>query len=222
MKHLYVFIIAFLPVFAFGQDAARKSHFEYGVFGGKQLWGKVYDDRKIASVSGWVAGVDVGYRDKSGISFHLQPNFSTFGSAWESNETDYHYRYEWKWGAINVPLTARYTLGSGRVRPFAEAGLNLRLRTSLSFEYEFISCGFCCCRPGYGTDDKQKSMTRDPAGIIAAIGAEIDLHSVTIPITLRLIEGIGTYDLKPDPTPGSGYGGLKTRVIQVTAGISIP
>jgi len=222
MKYVYAFVITVLPVFAFGQDAVRKTHFEYGVFGGKQLWGKVNNDRKIASASGWVAGIDLGYRHKSGISFHLQPNFSTFGSAWESKETDYHYRYEWKWAAINVPLTARYTLGTGRVRPFVEAGLNLRLRTSLSFEYQFITCGFCCCRPGSGTEDKQKTMTHDPAGIIAAIGAEIDLYSVTIPIAVRLTEGIGTFDAKPDPTPGSGYGGLKTRVIQVTAGVRIP
>lgn len=43
MKHLYAFMIAILPVCAYGQDAARKGHFEYGAFGGKQLWGKIYD-----------------------------------------------------------------------------------------------------------------------------------------------------------------------------------
>ncbi|SDF85646.1 hypothetical protein SAMN04487996_11310 [Dyadobacter soli] len=222
MRHLYALLIAILPVFAYGQDALRKGHFEYGVFGGKQIFGKIYDERKMEAVSGWVAGIDLGYRDKSGISFHLQPNFSTFGSVWEIEESStYHYRNEWKWSAVNVPLTARYTLGKGRVRPFAEAGLNLRLRTRLSSGYEFLRCGFCCCHPKVGVDDMQERMTHDPANILAAIGAEIDFQSVTIPIALRLTEGIGTYDVKPDPTPGSGYGALKTRVVQVTAGISI-
>ncbi|MGN7885658.1 hypothetical protein ACN9ML_04720 [Dyadobacter endophyticus] len=40
MRHLYTIIIAILPVFAYGQDVARKGHFEYRAFAGKQLWGK--------------------------------------------------------------------------------------------------------------------------------------------------------------------------------------
>ncbi|MBO9617149.1 MAG: hypothetical protein J7619_30970 [Dyadobacter sp.] len=223
MRYLYTFIIGILPALESGQDAVQKGHFEYGVFGGKQLWGKIYDDRKMEAVSGWVGGIDLGYRDKSGISFHLQPNYSTFGSILEEGKNTQVYLWrKWNWYAINVPLTVRYTLSSGKIRPFAEVGLNLRLRTKITMKYDGYGCGVVGCYGSEGIDDVQRSTTKDPAGLVAAIGAEIDVLSVTIPVSIRLNESFGTFGGKPDSTPGSSYGTLKTRVVQVTAGISIP
>jgi hypothetical protein len=223
MRHLYAFIIAILPMFAYGQDAARKGHFEYGAFGGKQLWGKIYDERRMEAVSGWVAGADLGYRvrdDKSGVSFHIQPNFSTFGSVLEEGKNTQIYRWiEWKWQAFNLPYTIRYALPSGKVRPFAEAGINLRFRTKLTMGYRAIGCGVAGCSGSDGIDDVQQNLTRDLIGPVAALGAEIDILSVTIPVTIRISEGFGTFGSKPTSTPGSGYGTLKTKVVQVTAGV---
>lgn len=225
MKHLYAFMIAILPVYVYGQDAARKGHFEYGAFGGKQLWGKIYDYRKMEAVSGWVAGIDLGYKvrdDKSGVSFHIQPNFSTFGSVLEEGKNTQIYRWiEWKWQAINVPYTIRYAFTGGKIRPFAEAGINLRFRTKLAMEYRTMGCGVAGCYGSEGVDNMQQNLTRDLIGAVAGIGAEIDVNNVTIPIAIRINESFGTFGSKPTSTPGSGHGKLKTRVVQVTAGFTL-
>lgn len=225
MKHLYAFTIAILPVLTYGQDVARKGHFEYGAFGGKQIFGKIYDSRKMEAVSGWVGGVDLSYQvreNKSGVSFHLQPNFSTFGSVLEEGKNKPFYRrIEWKWQAINLPYTIRYALPSGKVKPFVEAGINLRFRTKLTMRYKTIGCGVVGCSGAEGIDDVQQNLTRDLIGGVAALGAEIDILNVTIPVAVRLNEGFGTFGSKPNSTPGSGHGKLKTRVVQVTAGFML-
>nr|WP_295922141.1 outer membrane beta-barrel protein [uncultured Dyadobacter sp.] len=224
MKHFCVLFIAILPVFAYGQDAAFKGDFQFGAFGGRQLFGKIYDDRKMNAVSGWVAGVDVGYKSglkKSGVSLHFQPNYSTFRDVLEEGENTQAYRrIEWKWAAVNLPLLLRYTFTNRKIRPFAEAGINLRLRTKLSMAYDLGICGVAGCTWAEGVDDGQKTVRHDPGGLIAAVGAEIDVLSVTIPVGIRLGESFGTYDLKATGTPSSGYGGLKTRVVQVTVGVN--
>lgn len=223
MKYLYALFIAVLPVFAYGQDAVLKGNFQFGAFGGRQLWGKIYDDRKMNNVSGWVGGVDLGYRfgeRKSGISVHFQPNYSTFRSVLEEGKNTQSYRrIEWKWGAVNLPLLLRYTFTGGKVRPFAETGINLRIRTRLSMAYDLGACGIAGCTWAEGVDDGQKTVRHDPSGLIAALGAEMDVFGVTVPVSIRLSESFGTYDIKPTGIPASGYGGLKTKVVQATVGV---
>lgn len=225
MKHLYTIVIVMLPFIAQGQQVAGLGNFKIGAFGGTQLFGKIYDDHKMAAASGLTAGVDVGYsvsEKKSGVSIHFQPNYSTFKKREEDGDRNSHRFTElnWKWTAVNLPFMVRYTFTSGQVRPFAELGLNIRIRTGLSYHSEGYGCGVAGCNSVIRDVDLQKDVKNDPVGPIAAIGVEVDAGKVIIPLTVRISESFRVAGYKEDRLGGTSGGNIKTKYVQITAGVS--
>nr|WP_295922140.1 hypothetical protein [uncultured Dyadobacter sp.] len=225
MKKFYAFLFAMLPVLAQGQDVADRARFSFGGFGGAQLLGKIYDDNKMGGASGWTGGLDIGYsatKKKSGVSIHFQPNYSTFKKKEEDGERgSFRFtEFQWKWAAIHLPFVVRYTIGNGQVRPFAELGLNIRIRTALSYHSEGTGCGVAGCNTVIRDVDLQKTVKNDPVGPVAAIGVEIDAGKVVIPLTVRISESFRVAGYTEDRVGGISGGKIKTKYVQVTAGVS--
>ncbi|SDF85614.1 hypothetical protein SAMN04487996_1139 [Dyadobacter soli] len=230
MRHLYGFIIAILPVFAYGQDVAfkKQSHnpWKFGVFAGRPVAGKIYDSGKMKSASGLSAGLDLGYyfeARKCGPSLHFQPGFIAF----KKTEIDgvenssYYIESKWKWEAVHLPLTFRYTLPTGTVRPFVEVGMNFRLRTAYSFRRSGTICGFISCNAVDGGADIQNVARKDKLGILAGVGVEVDAGKITIPLSVRLVDSFLQPKDSGDQGPTPTYSNLRTKFIQVTAGFSL-
>jgi len=109
-----------------------------------------------------------------------------------------------------------------KIRPFLEAGLNVRTRTF----FEITQTGTICqiydgpCFYGENTIDLHPQTSQDRFGVLAGVGVELDVWRITIPVTIRINEGLGTYKMKKMMADSYYYDELKTSNIQITAGIT--
>lgn len=209
-----------------GQSAKPDRPWRLGVVAGRPVVGKIYDHGKMKSGSGLVAGLDLGYyfeNHKSGPSLHFQPGFTTF----KKTETDgekmdsYYIESKWKWEAIHLPVSFRYTLPTGAVRPFVQFGINFRFRTALFVRRAGTICGIVSCSAVSGGQSIQSVANKDKLGILAGVGVEVDAGKVTIPLSIQLVDSF----LKPKISDDLGltrtYSNLRTKFVQVTAGFSL-
>ncbi|QRQ99854.1 outer membrane beta-barrel protein [Dyadobacter sandarakinus] len=226
MKQLFLFVLAHigLAAMAQAQDTRSFRKFGIGVYGGPQISGKIYTSDHLSAISGLTAGLDLRYalsKEPEGFSLHLQPGFNTFRQSREEDGNGmYYFRYDWKWQAIHVPLLIRYTISSGRVRPFAEIGPMLRIRTAMSMRGKREFCGFAGCSDIDIREDLQSGTSKDAIGLTAGAGVEVDVWKVTIPVSIRIQEGFGTTATREPAIDGISHSQLKTRTLQVSAGIS--
>lgn len=234
MKHLRVFIAAmklfypllcltFFHVNANAQSDAPRRQWRLGVLAGRPVAGKIYEGANIESASGVVAGTDFSYdfeKVKSRASMHFQPAFVTFKKTEVMGEknSQYYVESQWKWEAIHLPLSFRYTLPTGRVRPFVELGFNFRLRTAFTIRGSGTICGIAGCTAVSSRKSIQNTAEKDKLGILAGVGVEVDAGKVMIPLNLRLVDGIQKkqyVDQALSPT----YSNVKTKMIQITSGV---
>ncbi|CAG5067862.1 hypothetical protein DYBT9623_00589 [Dyadobacter sp. CECT 9623] len=226
MKKLLLLCSFFACIAGYGvaQDASKFRRFSAGIYAGPQLYGKVFSHNKLAKISGITAGIDLSYafsNQPEGFSLHFQPGYNTFRHfTSEGANTQIYIETTSKWGAIHLPLLARYTFGSGGIRPFAEAGPMLRLRTALKTRHAGTGCGVAGCSGIVINEDLQQQVSKDLVGMTAGAGVEVDLWKVTIPISVRIQEGFGTSESQVVLYDGPYIEKLKTRTIQVTAGIN--
>ncbi|MCE7065147.1 hypothetical protein [Dyadobacter sp. CY326] len=96
----------------------------------------------------------------------------------------------------------------------------LRLRQALKVKMYSSICGFANCYAEESNEDLQPLTTKDAIGLTAGAGVEVDLWKVTVPISVRIQEGFGTYETNVTFYESAGYYNLKTRTIQVTAGVN--
>jgi len=82
------------------------------------------------------------------------------------------------------------------------------------------ACGFGGCYGRESSLDLQSSTTKDAIGITAGAGIEVDLWKVTVPISVRVQEAFGTYETNVVFYESPGFQNLKTKTIQVTAGVN--
>lgn len=220
----YKFIPAVLVLLTSSLAFAQKNDYDrklrFGVFGGRHILGETFTYEKIKAVSGPIFGLDFSYNfrsNKSGLSIHIQPNWTSYYRNNKEPATSDDYKTQ----ALNVPLLARYSFGTGKIRPFIEGGLNIRSRKSFQFERNGRICIYMSpCANGKQTIDLHPELTDDKAGLIAGLGVEFDVWQLTIPVTVRLNEGIGTYEMKERMEDSYYFDKIKTRNIQVTAGIT--
>lgn len=221
-----ILILIGFSQFGHAQQASESNPWRFGVLAGRPLAGKIYDNTKMKSASGLVVGLDLGYyfeKRESGPSLHFQPSYATF----KKTETDgdksssYYVESKWKWEAMHLPLSFRYTLPTGAVRPFVEFGLNFRFRTALFFRRSGRICGIVSCNAVDGGQSIQNVANKDKLGILAGVGVEVDAGKVTIPLSIRLVDSF----LKPKGSDDQGstptYSNLRTKMIQVTAGFTL-
>jgi hypothetical protein len=222
-------LLLLISVFLFtdcvqAQQPPSFKRFGAGVYAGQQVFGKIYASDHLKQISGIAAGLDLRYafsKQPGGFSLHFQPAYNTFRHfTSEGAQTQVYRETTWRWKAYHLPLLLRYTFSNGRVRPFAEAGPTLRLRKSLTIREAGYICGFAGCGNRDYSYDLQSETKKDPVAIAAAAGVEIDLWKVTIPVSVRWVEGTGIYETKGFSSDGPYYQNLKTRSIQVTAGVS--
>lgn len=212
-----ILFLLFFPTILLAQLEQRQFHF--GIIGGTQLLGKTFSYESLTTAKGALFGLDVSYDfapKKSGFSIHAQPNWSNYKRTNKDRGNTYTYRLQ----AINLPVLLRYTFTSGKIRPFAEAGLNVRHRTAFKVENKGYICELYGCANGEKKIDLQPQTTQDVIGIVAGAGVEFEIGKVVIPITVRLNEGIGTYKMKEIWEDTSYYSDIKTRNIQITTGIT--
>jgi hypothetical protein len=225
MKTLYLFLsLLFLPVCANGQSDKPYRPWKFGAMVGRPVAGKIYDDSKMRSASGLVLGLDFAYffeKKDFGPSMHFQPNFNTFKKTETvgSRDNQYYVASRWKWEAIHLPVSFRYTFSTGIVKPFVEFGLNFRFRTALFFRNSGHVCGVVSCFSAGGGQSLQNVANKDKLGILAGAGVEVDAGKVTIPISIRLVESILQPKDSDDQGPTPTYSNLRTKLIQVTTGV---
>lgn len=214
---LFCFVTS--QVLAQTEVSERKVHF--GIIAGSHIFGETFTYEKIATVKGAVLGLDLSYNfspRKSGLSFHVQPNWSNYIRSNRDIYTSYNYKIQ----SVNLPMLLRYTFFSGKIRPFVDAGLNVRSRTSFNININGEICRETpsTCVTGEENINLHPQTTRDRIGVLAGAGVEFDVWRVTIPVTVRLNEGIGTYKMKNMLQDASYYDDIKTRNIQITTGIT--
>ncbi len=219
-KFLPVVFLLLSSCLAFSQKSNDDRKLRFGVFAGRHILGETFTYEKIKTVSGPVFGLDFSYNarsDRSGLSIRIQPNWTSYNRNNKEQETSDVYKIQ----ALNIPLLARYTFGGRKIRPFIEGGLNLRSRTSFDFKRNGRICSFIGpCSYGQQTIDLHPELTDDKIGLVAGLGVEFDLWHLTIPVTVRLNEGLGTYEMKQQLADSYYFDKIKTRNIQVTAGIT--
>lgn len=218
------FLTVLVLVINLSANAQQFKKFGAGVYGGAQLFGKIYSNDDLAKISGFTAGVDLRYsfsRQPEGFSLHFQPGFNTFRQITGSGDnSQVEMETIWKWRAFHLPVLVRYTFSSGKVRPFAEIGPMLRFRQALKVNTSSSICGFAGCYFRETNSDLHPLTTKDAIGLTAGAGVEVDLWKVTIPVSIRIQEGFGTYETNVTFYESPGYKHLKTKAIQVTAGIN--
>ncbi|KAA0992404.1 outer membrane beta-barrel protein [Dyadobacter aurulentus] len=229
MKNAILLLLSlfFLARSLHAQEARSFRKFGLGIYGGPQILGKIYDNDKLSKISGAAVGLDFRYafsKEPQGFSLHFQPAFNSFREfSSEGANTQVYRETTWRWKAFHLPLLARYTISSGKVRPFAELGPMLRFRTALTVKQGGTICGVAGCGPIGLADNIHPETSRDPVGFIAGAGVEVDLWKITVPVAVRIQEGFGTYKMESVRYDGPYYyEKFKTRTIQVTVGVAWP
>jgi len=220
-KLLPTLLLYFLTNLVLAQTEVSERKVHFGIMGGSHIFGKTFTYEKIETVKGAVLGFDLSIKfspEKSGFSFHIQPNWSNYIRTNRENNTSYDYKIQ----SINLPLLLRYTFLTGKIRPFVEAGLNVRSRTSFDIDINGTICQFepATCSPGFEKIDLHPQTSQDRVGVLAGAGVEFDIWKISIPLSIRFNEGIGTYKMKKKIEDHYYYDNIKTRNIQITTGIT--
>lgn len=206
---------------AMAQSAATR--WQFGAMLGPQVSFAVPKQEGSKATKGIMAGVDVGYRfqeAEKGWSVHVQPYFAGARAKNTSGaeNTNFYLTLKSKSWAVNAPLLIRYTFLDGKIRPFAELGAHYMVGGRFSYKVS----GFMCPEGVYCEPTSEELKNQKAGGpritALASAGVVVDAGKVSIPITIRLIENVKkleTYDIG-----GVEYKFPKSRVIQVTAGVS--
>lgn len=185
---------------------------------------KIYSDANLSKMSGFTTGVDLRYsfsKQPKGFSLHFQPGFNSFRQLTKTGgNAPFYSETTWRWKALHLPLLLRYTFSSNKVRPFAEIGPMLRMRQALKVKISGSGCGVVGCFGSETSQNLQALTTKDAVGLKAGAGIEVDIWKVTVPISVRIQEAFGTYETNVVFYESPGYQNLKTRTIQVTAGVN--
>ncbi|QRR00244.1 outer membrane beta-barrel protein [Dyadobacter sandarakinus] len=217
---------ALAQMHAYGQ-AGTVRRWQFGLMAGPQFMNSAPRVEGEKWSKGFMAAADVSYRlqaPRKGWSVHMQPGINTYrtrrveGSP--SNAT--YMSTKMKSNTIYLPLLIHYNFLGGKVRPFAELGLNWRYGLPFTIESKRWACsGSSGCLP-YDSKNKYKvsEQTRQ-LGALAAAGVEIDLGKITIPLTVRVIEDVKKKEVFDDPALGGTYTIPRSRVVQISAGITL-
>lgn len=225
-RNLLLSVVAVFLIFleTYGQDVTRLRKVDFGIWGGLPVLGKFDSNDHLRSASGLTIGLNVGYyfsKPKRGLSVHLQPNWSEQSVAKESGiNTAFFQKATWTSQAVNIPVLLRWTFSTGNIRPFLEFGPNLQFRTALSSKNQGTLCGIYNCSSYEARIDMHAETSQDRIGLIAGAGVELNIWKLTIPVGVRIVEGIGTYEMNIIREDSYYYQGLKTRSVQIVTGIS--
>lgn len=124
--------------------------------------------------------------------------------------------------SVNIPILVRLAIPAGKwVSPFVELGANYKIITKTHVESRSVFCGFASCNEFSYDGDLEKS-SGSSANLLIGIGAAFRWGNITIPLSARLSQGLGTYTLRGEFFPGvsSTIEDLKTRTLQIVTGIS--
>ena len=126
--------------------------------------------------------------------------------------------------SINFPLLYQYKFPVHKViRPFFEVGLSYKLRTKNAYGGRNGNCGIVIGSPCYEynyTEELVEGPKKNNVVMLVAAGTEIKWGIVSIPISIRLNEGIMAYTLKDPQRESKSFTDLKTRTIQILVGVN--
>ncbi len=217
-----LFILSCLDLIA--QEGGPLKNWRFGVIGGVQPYGKVFDSADWQSTSGYIAGFSAQYHFKAkwkGFSVLAQPHWNELRQNFESGPDSWgSVEGKWKTTSFNLPLLIRHSVGNGTIRPFVELGPSFRFRTSLSYKGSGALCGVVGCSPFDYTRNLQSTTSQDRVGLMAGIGAELNLRRVAIPVILRIDQSSGTFEVESRLVGTPVYIDGKARTFQIVTGIS--
>jgi len=227
MKNLAILLILFSLICSdnFAQESREFKKWQLGAIAGIQPYGKLYPYNEQKTTGGVIAGASVQYSlqgGKNGLSLLFQPHWSGFRKTYKSGNpaTEFYSEMHWNVESFNFPVLVRYTVGKGIVRPFVEAGPNFRVRTELRLKENGRLCYLYGCVQGSTNQNIHPGTTQDRIGLIASVGAEVNLWKVTIPVSIRINEGIGTFETREPMQDAASYQDLKTKTFQIVTGIT--
>lgn len=176
------------------------------------------------SVPAFIAGADIGYNlqnSHKGWSLHLQPYFMASRSTTEigTKGTESYSENKSKMKTVNMPLLVRYTITSGKIRPFAEIGAVWMAWNRWSFKSTTMICRDGGCYDLVG-DWAHGNVKENRFSALASAGVQVDVGKLTIPVSVRVLQLLKRKEVVYDPFSGMDYTIPTTRSIQVTAGLT--
>ena len=193
-----------------------------GLIGGLNAEGAYQPCFALTKASGGFVGLDVRYaisKKIPGQSLHFQPN-------WESFSANIPHTYQTNgfiFKSLNLPVLLRHTfLNQSRVRPFVELGISYKVRLKSINKKDEIICPFAtpCRSLGESEQELIPGSDRSNVVLLAGLGAEVQFGKVQVPISIRVNEGAGTFSLNRGYNDREPFTNLKTRSVQVVAGVS--
>lgn len=207
---------------SYAQSAYPNDRFSFGVMGGVPLVGTYQNGVSLSRAVGGFAGLDLGYSlslKERGLSLHFQPNWERFSC----NVPNSYFSNGIHFQSLNLPVLLRYRLSNqSKIKPFVEFGTGYVARLKTINKRDEIICPFAPPCRSLGVRDEELIPGSKGSNLIvlAGVGAELQLGAVKVPISIRLNEGIGTFSLKRSYNDREPFAGLKTRTIQLVAGVS--
>lgn len=219
-----VILIFVLQTFVHGQSSDNFRRWHFGVMAGPHFITYVPKSPYFKAVTGFMAGADIGYNlqnSQKGWSLNLQPYFMANRSSSETGTkgTESYSESKSKTRTVNLPLTVRYTITGGKVRPFAEIGAVWTALNRWSFKSRSMICKDGGCYDLIG-DWAHGNVKGHRFSALAAAGVQIDVGKVTIPITVRVLQLLKKQERVFDPFSGTDYTIPTVRSMQVTAGMA--
>ena len=206
--------MALLVIAAVGASLAPRSaeaQGRIGVFGGSNFAHVTTDalppEVDLSSRTGFQAGGLVGWDLGPRLSLELQPMFQSKGSTVRISEQGVTAVAHARFNYLELPLLVKYSMGSGRVRPYVLAGPTLGF--SRSAKVEIL---------GVEEDIKDQIKSTD-FGVGFGGGVRMPAGRTTL-----FAEGQYTLGLKNiyKPDPGEETEMAKNRGFQLKIGMSIP
>lgn len=207
---------------AFGQATQPEKRFQVGVIVGKTFVGSYQEKIFLINANGGFAGIDLGYtfiERNQNVSLRLQPNWESFG---QKIQILYDGTSTVKFSSVNIPILLRFSAPvKSWVHPFFEVGLGYKIRLKYSHELKVQGCGIASCFDEVSSSSLA-SGNKNGTTLSLGIGAEFRWGAVKIPVSVRLNEGIGNYEMEGVNLRGGdfAYSNPETRTLQVVTGIT--
>jgi hypothetical protein len=224
-------LLSLLTAFSFGVASAQttqpEKRFQVGLIAGKTIQGSYQHKVPWGNAGGGFAGFDLSYafaKEDPNFTLHFQPNWENFRyRSLGEPVVNGNGSHEINFNSINTPVLIRLAMPAGKwISPFMEVGASYKIRTKNHYQARSVFCGFVNCREFNFEGNLMPEGKRNDANLLVGIGAEFHWGSITIPVSIRLNEGLGTYSLHGETESGRGFSltDLKTRTLQVVTGIS--
>ncbi|MPR35659.1 outer membrane beta-barrel protein [Salmonirosea aquatica] len=222
MKTGTTFLLACALLLCAESYAQNNQPFSFGLMGGLNIVGSYQTGANLTHANGGLAGLDLGYsfsKNADNISLHFQPHWESFTGKVPHSYSSNGFHFQ----SLNLPIILRYSiLSQSKIRPFAEFGAGYVVRLKTINKKNAIVCPFAtpCYSMGVVDEELLPGSKHNNLIVLAGVGAELQFGTIKVPISIRMNEGTGTFSLKRSYNDRDPFTDLKTRTIQLVAGVN--